>query len=280
MLRVRGVHYDVGHEWNAGPGSTCPDFDGAAVPAHMAMIAGQLHANAVRVAGTDLSRVTIAAGHALAAGLDVWFSPVPVDLPGDDDVIAYLAEAARMAEELRSASAQVVMVAGCELSLFGTGYLPGATLDDRMEALTGPAPVPGLDASFSELPGKLNATLARGAAAIRDHFRGPVSYASAPWEAVDWAKFDLVAVDLYRDKSNAAVYRDLLRGYARFAKPVVVTEFGCCTYAGAADAGGLGFAVLDYDTRPPYLKLNVTGLRRDEAEQARYLPHRPDPQTD
>jgi hypothetical protein len=140
-----------------------------------------------------------------------------------------------------------------------------------MEALTGTAPVPGLHASFGELPRKLNAALGASAAAIRDHFQGPVTYASAPWEAVDWAKFDVVSVDLYRDSSNAAGYRDLLRSYARFAKPVVVTEFGCCTYTGAADAGGLGFTVLDYDTQPPYLKLNVTGLHRNEAEQARYL---------
>jgi hypothetical protein len=45
-----------------------------------------------------------------------------------------------MAEELRSAAGSVVMVAGCELSLFCAGYLPGATLEDRLEALTGAAP--------------------------------------------------------------------------------------------------------------------------------------------
>jgi len=163
------------------------------------------------------------------------------------------------------------MVAGCELSLFCAGYLPGPTLGDRLDVLTGAAPAPGLQASFSKLPRVLNTTLGQSVAAIRDYFRGPVTYASAPWEAVDWAQFDLVSVDLYRDSSNAAGYRDSLRSYTRFGKPVVVSEFGCCTYKGAADAGGSGFMVVDYDTQPPALKLKVTGLQRSEAEQSCYL---------
>lgn len=307
-LPVRGVHYDVGHQYDAGPGqaprSTRPHFDRAGVEADMAMIAGQLHANAVRVTGTDLSRVAIAAGLALEAGLTVWFSPHPGDLAGDD-IVSYLADAARMAENLRSSAGSVVMVAGCELSLFCAGYLPGPTLEVRLDALTGAAAAPGLQASFSELPRMLNTTLGHSVAAIRDHFRGPVTYASAPWEAVDWSRFDLVSVDLYRDSSNAAGYRDSLRSYKRFGKPVVVSEFGCCTYRGAADAGGAGFMILDHDTPSRALKLKVTGLQRSEAEQSRYLrellaffaeegirgafwhtfagwtfPHRPDPQAD
>lgn len=307
MVRVRGVHYDVGHTYDTGqgqgPASTRPHFDRVGVEADMAMIARQLHANAVRVTGTDLSRVAVAGALALETGLAVWFSPHPGDLAGDD-IVSYLAEAARMAEELRSGAGSVVMVAGCELSLFCAGYLPGSTLGDRLEALTGTSYVPGLHASFGRLPRALDATLGQSVAAIKDHFHGPVTYASAPWETVDWTRFDLVSADLYRDSSNAAGYHGLLRSYARFGKPVVVSEFGCCTFKGAAGAGGAGFMIFDDETRPP-LKLKVTGLQRSEAEQARYLsellatfeaegihgafwhtfagwtfPHRPDPRTD
>jgi len=35
------------------------------------------------------------------------------------------------------------------------------------------------------------------------------------------------------------------RGYVRFGKPVAITEFGCCTYAGALAAGGAGWLILD-----------------------------------
>lgn len=270
-LKVRGVHYDVGHDYEGqGPGTTRPYFDRDGVRADMAMIADELHANAVRIAGTDLSRIATAACLARAAGLTVWYSPFPGDLEGDE-IVSYLTGAARMAEELRSAAGSVVLVAGCELSLFCAGFLPGPTLEDRLSILSGAVPSIDLAQRFSELPGLLNATLGRSVAAIRDQFRGPVSYASAPWELVDWTPFDLVSVDLYRDRSNAAVYPESLRSYHRFGKPVVVTEFGCCTYRGAADIGGLGFEVLDYDTAAPGWRLKVPGPERSEAEQSGYL---------
>lgn len=274
MLHLRGVHYDVGHHYDTGggssPGSTRPHFERSGVEADMAVIASQLHANAVRVTGTDLSRVATAAELALQAGLTVWFSPHPGDLAGDD-IVSYFAEAARMAEELRSVAGSVVMVAGCELSLFCPGYFPGPTLADRLAAFTGAGAARDLEASFSALPRLLNATLGQSVAAITDHFHGAVTYASAPWEAVDWTPFDLVSVDMYRDSSNAAGYRDSLRSYTRSGKPVVVSEFGCCTYAGAADAGGAGFMIFDLDPQPPVLKPRFSGLRRSEAEQSRYL---------
>ncbi|MGH3626344.1 MAG: hypothetical protein ACRDRL_02710 [Sciscionella sp.] len=304
-LTVRGVDYDVGHHYEGkGPGTTRPHFERHRVEADMVMIADELHANAVRIAGTDLSRLAIASGLALEAGLTVWFSPHPGDLAGDD-VVSYLAEAASVAEELRSATGSVVMVAGCELSLFCAGFFPAPTLEDRLDALTGAAASTELRRYFSELPHQLGATLGQSAATIKHHFRGPVTYASAPWEPVDWTLFDLVSVDLYRDSSNAAEYRESLRSYRRFGKPVVVSEFGCCTYRGAADAGGQGFAVLDYETKPPGWRLKVADLERSEAEQSRYLmellaifdeegvdgafwhtfagwtcPHRADPQAD
>lgn len=259
MIPIRGVHYDVGHQYDTaeGPGNTRPHFDAAGVQADMTTIATQLHANAVRVTGTDLSRLTHAANLALAAGLTVWFSPHPGELAGDD-IVTYLAQAATLAEELRATTESVVLVAGCELTLFCAGFLPGATLGDRLGALAGTAPAPDLHASITELPRALNTTLDQGVTAIRDRFGGPVTYASAPWETVDWTRFDLVSVDLYRDSSNAAGYRDALRGYTRFGKPVVISEFGCCTYEGAADEGGAGF-------------LKTTELRRSETEQSRYL---------
>lgn len=307
-LNVRGMHYDVGQQYAVGSGrpaaGTRPYFDESAVAADMAMIAGQLHANAVRVTGTDLSRLEVASRKALDAGMRVWFSPHPGDLAGDE-IVSYLAEAARVAETLRSDPGSVTMVAGCELSLFGAGFLPGATLADRLDRLMGSAdPAPDVAASFSALPRTLNCVLGDSVAAIRDNFGGPITYASAPWEAVDWEPFDLVAVDLYRDSSNAAEYRDQLRSYARFGKPVVVSEFGCCTYRGAADAGGAGFMVVD-DSEPETPAIAVAGIKRSEAEQSRYAeellavfgeegihgsfwhtfagwayPHRSDPRTD
>jgi hypothetical protein len=95
-----------------------------------------------------------------------------------------------------------------------------------------------------------------------------VSYASAPWEPVDWRPFDIAAVDAYRDAGNAGTFRDELRGQLRHGKPLAITEFGCAGYAGAADRGGMGWAIVDETSDPPRLDGDYI---RDETEQVRYL---------
>ena len=97
-------------------------------------------------------------------------------------------------------------------------------------------------------------------------FGGPVTYSSGTWEDVDWRPFDLVGVDLYRDRYNAATFADQVRSYHRHGKPVVITEFGCCSYVGADDLGGLGFTIIDFTTGT--LRGDPV---RDESVQADYL---------
>jgi hypothetical protein len=55
---------------------------------------------------------------------------------------------------------------------------------------------------------------------------------------------------------------------ARFGKPVAVTEFGCCTYRGAADRGGMGCMIVDDKSDTP---LSLGTYERDEEEQVRHL---------
>lgn len=90
------------------------------------------------------------------------------------------------------------------------------------------------------------------------------TYASGTWEQVDRAPFDIVSADAYGDSSDA--FRQGLRGYFRHGKPLAATEFGCCTYRGAAERGGRGWGdVVDHDADPP--RINGDHVR-DEEEQA------------
>lgn len=66
------------------------------------------------------------------------------------------------------------------------------------------------DTGFSP-GGRLNGFLAETAALVRSRFAGPVSYASGMWEPVDWAPFDIAAVDAYRGAGNAATFGSELR---------------------------------------------------------------------
>lgn len=268
-MRNCGITYDTG--LTADGHRTRTRFDDTVVRRELRIIADDLHATAVRVTGENPQRIVRASEHALAAGLELWFSPVPINLePGA--LPGYLARYASEAEQLRRAhEGRVVLVLGCEISLWCAGFLPGGdSVAGRIATVTDPAL-----GSKPDVMEALASGLERARHALRDivraareEFAGPVTYAAGPWETVDWELFDLVSVDLYRDSTNAAGYPEALRSYTRFGKPVAVTEFGCCTYRGAASRGGLGMMITDDKTDPPMIPGTY---ERDEEEQARHL---------
>ncbi len=228
-------------------------FDDDAVRRDMAAIANDLHATAVRISGDDLERILAAGRHAAAAGLDVWFSPFPYDLDADE-LVAYLTRAAGAAESLRHESGlDVMLVLGCEMTLFCKGFVPGEGLAGRTATMTDPRTWATEEGRAPLLAGfeRAREVQRRTVAAAREVFGGRLTYASGTWEQVEWDLFDVVSIDAYRDEGNAARYAEELRAYHRFDRPVVVTEFGCCTYRGAADRGGLGWTIVREDRTIP-----------------------------
>lgn len=262
-MRGEGVHYDTGTA--VSDGWSRDTFDPADVRRDMRTIARDLHCTAVRVTGSDPDRLTLAAHEAAEAGLEVWYSPFPCDLTAEE-LLPLLADCADRAEQLRRGGAEVVLVTGGELSLFAHGFLPGDDFLTRIALVAGRGPeLPGL---LQALPERINAFLAEAVATVRQRFGGKVTYASVPFERVDWTPFDYVAADAYRAAGNAATYRDEIRALHRHGRPVAIAEFGCCTYRGAADRGGTGFLVVDR-TQDPW-RLNGS-YERDEEGQAAYL---------
>jgi hypothetical protein len=155
-----------------------------------------------------------------------------------------------------------------QMSVFNKGFLPGAHYLERLQTLMNPTLLVNLSVSPEELVQRFNAFLGRAVAAVRNHFLGPVTYASGTWETVDWSLFDIVGVDHYRDAGNRSVYREQVRPYFLHERPVVVTEFGCCTYRGAQDRGAMGWAIVDRNAQPPRLTEHVI---RDEQVQVDYM---------
>ncbi|MFE2738691.1 hypothetical protein [Streptomyces sp. NPDC059349] len=252
-MRARGINYDTG--FLPGEELSRKSFVPETVRHDMAVISGDLHCDAVRISGREPERLSIAARHAADAGLEVWFAPFPVDL-APDRLILFFADCARRAEAVREAGAEVVFVAGCEISAFCGGFIPGDTYGDRLGAMA----AADMDwwSSLGPVQERLNDFLAQAVATIRTHFGGRVTYACAPWEFVDWRPFDLVGVDAYRAAYNADSFREELRGHLAHGKPVAVTEYGTCTYRGAGERGGMAWQVPD-------------DAVADEDEQVRYF---------
>ncbi|BAS26791.1 hypothetical protein [Limnochorda pilosa] len=268
-MRGNGIAYDTGFV-NAGV-STREHFDPQLVRREMRVIREDLHCNAIRITSGDPNRLKVASGHAAEVGLEVWLSPFTCGL-SMDELQALLIDCAEHAERLRRGGAEVVFVTGSELSLFNAGFLPGNTLQERLNLLSDPRRAREV---LPELPGRVNDFLRKAVGLVRARFGGPVTYASLPFEGVDWAPFDIISTDAgYRSVDNAPRYRELIRssvsqGKAQ-GKPVAITEFGCTTHRDAADLGGRGDTIIEWgdDGRP----IGLTGdYARDEAQQARYL---------
>jgi hypothetical protein len=306
-MRARGINYDTGFI-HKGVSSREP-FDLDVVRRELQIMHDDLHCTAVRLTGGDPDRLDHAARIAAEVGLEVWFSPFTCDLTAAE-MLALLADCAGRAERLRRAGAEVVFVVGAEISLLNHGFLPGDTLGERMELLND---FPRLRESIAHVPARVNDFLARAVAVVRERFGGKVTYASmpfegvdwAPFEGVDWAPFDIISVDLYLSAEVADRYAAAIRSLVTQGKPIAITEFGSATYTGAADKGAQSGEIIlwNHDTVVPR-GLNGN-YRRDEEEQARYirellaifvaegvdsafvntfalhqLPHRPNPRED
>ncbi|MEU4835528.1 hypothetical protein [Streptosporangium sp. NPDC023615] len=264
-MRAWGVTYDTGFT-NAGT-TTHEPFDPAVVAKDMRIIRDDLHADAVRITGGVAGRLEVAARHAAAAGLEVWYCPFTNDLTVDE-LLAFLLDAAERAERIRREGANVRFLTGSEISIMTVGLMPGATLSERAAVIADPARVREV---LPRVQRETNALLGRAVAGARERFGGLVGYASLPMEAVDWTPFDFVATDTgYRDAGNAAALPASLAAMTSHGKPFAVTEFGCAPFAGAAERGSRS-DIIGYDehtARP--VRLTET-VERDESEQAAYL---------
>lgn len=269
-MRGKGINFDTGF-LSAGT-TTREPFDPEIVRREMRVIRDDLHCTAIRITGGDPRRLEVAAGHAARAGLEVWFCPFTNGLT-QDALLDLLAECAERAERLRQTGAEVVFLTGSEVSLLTNGFFPGETLEERVALISDPTRV---RAAIGDVRTRMKAFLARAVAIVRERFRGKISYASLPFEGVDWTLFDIIATDAgYRNAANAAHYRESIRAFVALGqslgKPVAITEFGCCTFRGAADLGrDPTFSMIEWGEDGRAVKLEGE-YERDEDEQARYL---------
>ncbi|WP_433476094.1 hypothetical protein ACQPZP_03045 [Spirillospora sp. CA-142024] len=242
-------------------------FDPAVVRRELAIIRDDLHCNAVQVTGGDPDRLELAATHAAELGLEVWFSPYPLELTAGE-IMSLFADCAERAERLREAGAEVVFVTGVEPTLMNKGFLPGDSTDERLGLLLGR---PDSAERFTEVGTHLNDFLGEAVGMVRERFRGKVTYCAIPFERVDWTRFDITSFELIRSAEVADQFQDGVRRLVAAGKPVAITGFGASTYRGAGDRGARGMEIVEYDedTGEP-IRLNGEYVR-DEPGQATYL---------
>ncbi|BCB91632.1 hypothetical protein Psuf_089450 [Phytohabitans suffuscus] len=223
----------------------------------------RLRCNAVTVFGTHVDRLVQAATGALRRGLQVSIQPRLFDRP-QEEILAHLARTARAAERLRRRhQPEVILIVGCEYLLFAPGIVPGETFLDRIRYLSQE------QYDFTVFLRRLDALLDRAVAVARRHFGGRITYgAIAGAEQIDWSRFDIVGLDYYDYHEDRAGHTAALAPHRRWGKPIMILEFGCCTYEGAAQRGGEGWDIVDWESEPPRIP---DGYVRSEREQADHL---------
>ena len=262
-LKRKGICYDVGrvmmgNNWR-------PKFDLKVLHRELEIIKNDLHCNAVRICGLDVERLVTASEDALGQGLEVWLSPEMWD-KSPEETLRYLTKAAAAAEPLRQRwPGKLIFSLGSELTLFMQGIVEGKNFLERMNN-------PSFWVNIRE--GKhnklLNEFLAKANKAVRPVFHGQITYFSVPLETVDWVPFDFVGVDFYRDARIKDVYGKMVKGYLSCGKPVMIGEFGCCTYLGADVLGGNGF-IITIGMMADYLNLNGV-LPKGIADMLKVIP--------
>lgn len=226
-------------------------------------IRDRLHANWVSVYGSDVERLTETAEEALRRGLQVSIQPRAFDEP-QVDALEKLRQTAVQAERLRrNYEPEVILVIGCEFMLFTPGIIPGADFFERVEFLTKG------EFDMAELQRKLRVYTEKAVKVARSNFHGRITYgAASDLEQVDWSLLDIVGLDYYSYHEDRAAHTKELAPFRRWNKPIMILEFGCCTFTGAPELGGMGWEIVDFEKDPVEIK---PGYYRDEAEQARHL---------
>jgi hypothetical protein len=268
-MKHKGITYDIGTEYTPG-NFTMDDPAAEKLTADFRVIKNDLNCTAVRIYGKEIGRLSMATDIALKTGLDVWLSPRLIDA-GIGETLRYLNEASAMAQLLanKHPAQEIVFIIAGEATIDMAGFVEGANLHQRIRGLMKPIffikNALGIKPRFQK---NFDQFLAEAVMVVKNNFKGRITYASAMWERVDWTLFDFVAMNLYKASFNASRFNKTLKALFSKQKPVIITEFGCCSYEGADKKGPAGYFVLNTAVNPPVFTERCT---RNEQVQADYI---------
>jgi hypothetical protein len=163
---------------------------------------------------------------------------------------------------------EIVFVTGSEISLLNKDFFKEETLEQRLNIISNPIL---FREQLPRIQQKMNIFLTEIAKDVREFFKGKITYASLPFENVDWNLFDFIATDAgHRSAEIAPYFKKGIQALVNKGKPVAITEFGCCTYHGAAELGARADWIIKWDKNGRASHFDNIYIR-DEEEQAQYL---------
>jgi hypothetical protein len=273
LTTYRGIAYDTGTNFVTGQGDLSrAAWSTEAMLSELSLISDQLNANSVTVYGSDLGRLAETAEAAVDFDLHIRLQPRLVEVP-ESEVLDHLAEAARLAETLRRAGANIDLTVGAVHLVFTPGLVAGEKYHHRMANVYADAEhrllTPTAEVDVAAAAPALNAFLGRAVEVARTNFSGQVGYSAAPFEPVDWTPFDFLGL-MYQYLPKALSRTEhlaLIDSYRTWDKPISIAEFGTATYAEAEEKAFFFWDVVDRSGPVP---LVFPEYPRDESAQAAY----------
>ncbi len=268
-MKYKGITYDAGVEYTPNVISR-RNLSADVIDRDMNAIKNELHCNSVRIYGTGTANLLSSAEIAFKNGLNVWLSPRMIN--GDiEDTLSYLIYIAGKFEKLRKQYPvlDAILIIGCELSIDMKSFVEGDTIYKRIANITKPVMFIKKALGFKyKFQRSFDKFISDAVKTVRNEFKGKITYASAMWESVEWKEFDFVGVNLYKASFNKAFFNRMLKKNLGYEKPLIITEFGCCTYDGADLKGPTGYFILDMSKNPPAFKEKCI---RNESIQSAYI---------
>lgn len=268
-MNYKGITYDIGTEYTLNI-LTRENLNEDMVRSDIDTIRNKLNCNSIRIYGKEPKLLLFSSEIALQYGLNVWISPRLID-DTMENTLNYLAGIAKEFELLRRKylTQELVFIIGGELTIDMNCFVLGNTIQERAANLLKPLffikNLFGINPKFQK---SFNQFLKNAVSLVKKEFSGKVTYASAMWETVDWSDFDFTSMNLYKASFNKFFFNQTLKKLLSTEKPVIITEFGCCSYNGADSKGPTGYTVLDSTKTPPVFKEVCI---RNEKVQADYI---------
>jgi len=268
-MKYKGITYDIGTEYTLNI-LTRENLNEDMVKSDMDAIKNKLNCNSIRIYGKESKLLLFASEIALQYGLNVWISPRLID-GNIENTLTYLKNIATEFEllKLKYPTQELILIIGGELTIDMNSFVQGNTIQERVANLV--KPLFFIKNAFGIKPKyqkSFNKFLKDAVSLVKKEFSGKVTYASAMWEKVDWADFDFTSMNLYKASFNKSFFNQTLKKLLSVGKPVIITEFGCCSYNGAENKGPTGYSVLDSTKTPPLFKEVCI---RNEKVQADYI---------
>jgi len=231
--QIKGLVFGVGQ-----PQFGHPTENDSFIDESISIIRNELKCNGLKIEGFFDLKIKTAAERAIQLGFDqIVLGPRYVDQSWE----AYVDSVRRfapIAEELRLKSSAVIFQVGLELLLDSRAIFKEETYPLRWA---------NAGKNLQKDPqchSKLNRFVEELMDAARESFNGDLTYASAYWERIDWdrVKVPFISATEYYDPNYAEGIAGSLQELKSEGKPVIVAEFGSCTYPGAWEHGGSGWS--------------------------------------